>query len=101
MMIYIDALCRCHVSDEGGLRGFDVPFFEGKCAGFVEGYRCVPAGETWTRADGEVFRGEMIAPWRAYTELEKAQLEYELALAKAERQDMLAALEKLGVDEDA
>ena len=79
MMIYIDALCRCHVSDEGGLRGFDVPFFEGKCPEFIEGYRYVPPGETWTRDDGEVFRGEMICPWKDYFRLYVAQLEYELA----------------------
>ena len=101
MKIYIDSQCKCHVNDKGTMRELEQAFFDGKCAEFIEGYRCVPAGETWTRADGEVFRGEMIAPWKAYSELEKAQLEYELALAKAERQDMLAALEKLGVDEDA
>jgi hypothetical protein len=75
------------------LREFDVPFFDGKCDAFIEGYRCVPEGETWTRADGEVFRGEMIAPWKNYTGLYIAQLEYDLA-------DADAALNELGVNID-
>lgn len=92
MMIYIDALCRCHVSDEGGLRGFDVPFFEGKCSEFIEGYRYVPSGETWTRDDGEVFRGVMISPWKDYSKLYLAQLEYEVEQYKIAMTEIETAL---------
>ena len=91
MKIYIDSDYKCHVSDDGTMREFDVPFFDGKCEAFVEGYRYVPEGEAWTRADGEEFRGEMIAPWKNYTELYIAQLEYELA-------DADQALNELGVN---
>lgn len=93
MKIYIDSDYICHVSDEGGMPEFDVPFFDGKCDAFIEGYRYIPADETWTRADGEVFKGEMIAPWKPYTELYIAQLEYDLA-------DADAALTELGVTVD-
>lgn len=94
MKIYIDNDYKCHVSSDGTMREFDVAFFDGKCDAFVEGYRYVPSGETWTRADGEVFKGEMIAPWKNYTELYIAQLEYDLA-------DADAALNELGVTYDA
>ena len=93
MKIYIDSEYKCHVSNDGTMREFDVPFFDGKCQTFIEGYRYIPDGETWERADGEVFRGEMIAPWKNYAELYIAQLEYELA-------DADAALNELGVTVD-
>lgn len=94
MKIYIDSNYKCHVSDDGTMREFDVPFFDGKCDTFIEGYRYVPVGEVWTRADGVEFAGEMIAPWKDYMPLYIAQLEYELA-------DADAALNELGVTVDA
>ena len=94
MKIYIDSEYKCHVSDDGTMREFDVPFFDGKCQAFIEGYRYIPTDETWTRADGVEFKGEMIAPWKNYTELYIAQLEYDLA-------DADAALAILGVNVDA
>lgn len=97
MKIYIDNEYKCHVSNDGNMREFDLPFFDGKCAEFVEGYRYVPSGETWTRADGEVFRGEMIAPWRDYAILAELQALYEEEQAK--QADMQAALAILGVSE--
>ena len=83
MPVSIDSDYKCHVSNDGTMREFDVPFFDGKCNEFIEGYRYVPADETWTRADGEEFKGEMIAPWKNYTELYIAQLEYEVEQYKA------------------
>lgn len=93
MKIYIDNDYKCHVSPSEGLREFDLPFFAGKCQTFIEGYRYVPNGEEWIRSDGEKFKGEMIAPWKNYTELYIAQLEYDLA-------DADAALNELGVNID-
>ena len=61
MKIYIDNECMCHVSNDGTMREFDVPDFDGKCAAYIEGTRYVPAGETWTRADGKVFSGVMVS----------------------------------------
>lgn len=91
MKIYIDNDYKCHVSSDGTMREFDVAFFDGKCDSFIEGYRYVPKDETWEREDGEVFKGEMVSPWKNYTELYIAQLEYELA-------DADAALNELGVN---
>ena len=86
MTIYIDNDYKCHVSDDGTRRAFDVPFFDGKCAEFVEGYRYVPSGETWTRADGEVFTGEMIAPLRGYNELAAIQAAVDRTQAQADEE---------------
>ena len=74
--IYIDSDYRCHVGPGENLREIQTDFFDGKCDVFIEGYRFVPSGETWTRDDGEVFKGEMIAPAVNYTDLEKAQYSY-------------------------
>jgi hypothetical protein len=93
MKIYIDSDYKCHALPGEGLREVDLPFFDGKCDTFIEGYRYVPQGETWEREGGEVFKGEMIAPWKPYTELYIAQLEYDLA-------DADAALNELGVTVD-
>lgn len=78
MKIYIDSEFKCHTSNpDGTFREVETDFADGKCDAFIEGYRFVPAGETWVRSDGKVFRGEMIAPWRDYNELDTAQREYE------------------------
>ena len=71
--------------------------FDGKCRQYIEGYRFVPAGKTWVREDGEVFHGEMVAPWRDYAILAELQALYEGEQAK--KADMVAALEILGVNE--
>lgn len=78
--IYMDSEFRCHVADDGTRKAVETDFFDGKCDAFVEGYRFVPAGESWTREDGEVFHGEMITPWKDFAELDNAQREYERQL---------------------
>ena len=94
MTIYIDSDYKCHVSDDGTMREFDVPFFDGKCETFIEGYRYVPEGEKWVKPNGVFFKGEMIAPWKPYDQLYKAQLEYE----KTQYEAALTAIETaLGV----
>lgn len=78
MKIYIDSEFKCHISNVDGTYGeVETDFFDGKCNAFIEGYRLVPFGESWTRSDGVVFHGEMIAPWKPYRELDDAQREYE------------------------
>lgn len=76
-MIYIDSEFKCHVTNNGTLTAVETDFFDGKCDIFIEGYRFVPEGESWTRSDGVVFLGEMIAPWKDFRELDAAQREYE------------------------
>ena len=92
MTIYIDSDYKCYVSDAEGRRAVETDFFDGKCPEWIESYRFVPADETWTREDGEEFRGEMAAPWKdlgnayaaqaAYVIAQNAQ--YEAALAEIE-----------------
>lgn len=75
--IYIDSDFKCHVTNNGTFTPVVTDAFDGKCDTFIEGYRFVPSGESWVRADGVVFTGEMIAPWKDYNELDSAQREYE------------------------
>ena len=80
----------------GGTWACGIGVFDGKCSRYIEGYRFVPAGESWTREDGQIFAGEMIAPAEDIRILEAAQGAYEEA--QAENADALAALEVLGVE---
>lgn len=98
MKIYIDKDCKCHTANDGTMREFDVPFFDGKCPAFIEGYRYVPEGETWTRPDGEVFTGEMISPAVDSRILEAYQRQYEAMLAEIQIREQ--ALEIVGVTAD-
>lgn len=79
MTIYIDTDYKCHTAPGIGLTAVETDAFDGKCAAYIYGYRFVPDGSTWTRSDGAVFRGEMIAPWKPWEELDIAQREYERA----------------------
>ena len=84
MKIYIDSECCCHTTNKDGtFRQVETDCFDGKCQTFIEGYRFVPVNESWTRSDGAVFHGEMIAPWKPYSELAAAQAQYEADLAEA------------------
>lgn len=87
-IIYIDSDFKCHTSNADGLTQIETDVFDGKCDAYIEGYRFVPAGQTWTRSDGVVFTGEMVAPWKPWAELDAAQREYE-------REQYTALLSKL------
>ena len=104
MTIYIDNDFKCHTSDPDGLyTAVETSAFDGKCAAYIEGYRFVPAGSVWTRPDGVVFPGEMVAPWKNWRELDEAQRGYEkeqYTAMEAELADARAALEILGVRAD-
>ena len=80
--VYIDSDFKCHSTNDGTLTPVDTDFFDGKCDTMIEGYRFVPAGESWARSDGTVFPGEMIAPWKPWEELDAAQRVYERELAE-------------------
>lgn len=101
--IYLDSDFKCHTTDDGTMTPVETDFFDGICDVMVEGYRFVPAGQSWTRHDGAVFVGEMIAPWKPWDALDKAQREYEreqyLAIAE-ELADAREALAMLGVKAD-
>lgn len=91
--IYIDDDFQCHIENDGTMTEVQTDFFDGKCDAFIEGYRFVPAGESWTREDGTVFTGEMVTPWKPFDKLDAAQRQYE----HEQFADMQAALELLGV----
>ena len=76
MTIYIDSDYKCYVSAADGRRAVETDEFNGKCAEWIESFRLVPAGETWTRGDGEVFTGEMLAPWKDLGKAYAAQTAY-------------------------
>lgn len=86
--IYIDSEFKCYVTSGEGLTPIKTDAFDGRCDAYIEGYRFIPAGQTWTRADGTVFTGKMIAPWKSWDELDAAQREFE-------REQYTALLSKL------
>lgn len=105
MTIYIDADYKCYTATADGLTAVDTNYFDGKCQAYIEGYRFVPSGQTWTRPDGVVFEGEMVCPWRPWRELDSAQRAYEheqlesLSAQNAEYEAALSEIEAaLGVN---
>ena len=80
MKIFIDKDFKCHISDDGTMTAIETDFFDGYCDAYIEGFRFVPSGESWTRSDGVVFWGKMITPWKPYSELDAIQREYERQL---------------------
>lgn len=93
MTIYIDSDYKCYVSAAEGRRAIETDAFNGKCPEWIESFRFVPEGETWTRGDGGVFNGEMTASWKDLSEAYAEQAAY----VTAEVEDMRAALDLLGV----
>lgn len=94
MIIYIDSNFKCHTSNDGTMTPVETDFFNNKCTAFIEGYRFIPSGETWIREDGITFNGEMISPWKNYSELDAAQREYE----REQFNEYKESLETLGVE---
>lgn len=98
MTIYIDADYKCHTAPGDGLTSVETDYFDGKCQAYINGYRVVPAGASWTRPDGVVFQGEMVSPWKPWQELDAAQRVYEqeqlesLTAQNAELLDAMAAM---------
>lgn len=92
MTIYVDSDYKCHASATDGCRAVETSLFDGKCPEWIESFRFVPVGETWVKENGEMFRGEMISPWKDLGEAYAAQTayvtaqntQYEAALAEIE-----------------
>lgn len=104
MTIYIDSDFKCRTATADGLTAVETDYFDGKCPAYIEGYRFVPAGASWTRPDGVTFQGEMVCPWKPWWELDAAQRAYEqeqlesLSAQNAEYEAALAEIEAaLGV----
>lgn len=105
MTIYIDSDYKCHTATADDLTAVETNVFDGMCPAYIDGYRFVPAGATWTRPDGVVFQGEMVCPWKPWRELDAAQRAYEqeqlgsLSAQNAEYEAALAEIEAaLGVN---
>lgn len=105
MTIYIDSDFKCHATTADGLTAVETDYFDGKCQAYIEGYRFVPAGASWTRPDGVTFQGEMVSPWKLWRELDSAQRAYEqeqlesLTAQNAEYETALSEIEAaLGVN---
>lgn len=95
--IYIDPEYKCHVANDGKMVALETDAFDGKCDAYIDGYRFVPAGQSWTREDGTVFRGEMIAPWKPFEELDAAQRAYEREMLRQYEQALAEIEAALGV----
>lgn len=102
--VYLDTDFKCYVTSGEGRTQVETDAFDSKGDAYIEGYRFIPSGQTWARADGVVFTGEMIAPWKPWAELDAAQREYEraqyqaLAAQNAEYEAALSEIEEaLGV----
>jgi hypothetical protein len=96
MKIYVKPnTFECYTTNpDGTLLEYNTPFFDSKCATFIEGYRFIPEGQSWIREDGVIFHGEMIAPWKEYDELDNIQRKYEKNLYLEYKE----ALEVMGVE---
>lgn len=92
MTIYIDSDYKCYVSAAEGRRAIETNEFDGKCPEWIESYRFVPAGETWVKPNGEMFRGEMVSPWKDLGEAYAAQAAYVTA-QNAQYEAALTAIE--------
>ena len=92
MTIYIDNDYKCYVSDADGRRAVETDAFNGKCPEWIESFRFVPAGETWAKENGEMFRGEMVSPWKDLGEAYAAQAAYVTA-QNAQYEAALTAIE--------
>ena len=96
--IFLDAEFKCYTSNNSTVKEMlETDFFDGKCDAFIEGYRYVPSGESWTRSDGVVFNGEMVSPWKPYSELDAAQRQYEKGLLEQYKTE-LAELDAVLLD---
>lgn len=73
-MIYIDSEFKCHVSNDGTMTAVETEFFDGKCDAFIEGY-CYESHEN----------SVAVYPVKPYSELDAAQIQYELDIAEAEK----------------
>lgn len=94
MIIYLDSNFVCHLKNDGTMTVAETDFFNDKCSAFIEGYRFIPTGKSWTRSDGVVFHGEMFAPAKDYRALARAQVQYELDEA-AHLEELAALIEDL------
>lgn len=98
--IFIDSDYKCYLTNNDTMTKVETEAFDGKCDAYIEGFRFLPEGEVWTRYDGKVFCGQMISPWKPYSELDAAQRIYERQLIK-EQQETISQNEATIAELDA
>lgn len=98
MTIYIDKDFRCFAEPGEGMEAVQTDFFDGKAPGYIDGYRFIPAGHSWTGEDGTVYRGEAAFPVTDWETLDKIQRVYErerYAAVAAQNAEYEAALSEI------
>lgn len=76
--IYLNEKFECSAYEKADtVMSVETDFFDGKCDAYIEGYRFIPAGHSWTRKDGVVFEGEMMAPFKEMAYLDAVQTAFE------------------------
>ena len=67
--IYLDNNFICHLTNDGTMQEIETDIFDGQADEYIKGYRFIPEGQSWTRSDGTVFYGVMIAPAINYNQI--------------------------------
>ena len=95
MIIYIDKNYKCYTKNTyNNYRIVDVPFFNGKCETFIEGFHFIPYGEKFKKDTGEIVIGPAIFPHKDLILLETIQRLYEEFLVyKQETEQRIRRLE--------
>ena len=94
MTIYLDSDFKCSTTSPSGAGlAVKTDIFAGKCKEYIEGYRFVPSGKTWTWEDGAEFTGEMITPWRDIHQYDAIQRRYNQTLL-AQYEQALTSIEQ-------
>jgi hypothetical protein len=86
--IYLDSNFMCYAKPAEGRQAVETDAFDNLCAAALECYRYIPAGQAWTRPDGQVLHGPFIQPHTPTEVIDGIQRQYEA--------DEAAHLEELG-----
>ena len=73
--IYLDSSFMCYVEPAEGRQAVETGAFDSLCAGAIECYRYIPAGQSWTRPDGRITPGPFIQITKEYSDIQR---QYEL-----------------------
>lgn len=77
-VIFLNSDYQCSVTEKSDtVQSVETDAFDGKCNTYIEGFRFIPEGRSWTRKDGVTFTGEMITPFQDFTYLKAVQALYE------------------------
>ena len=96
MLVFIDKDYKCHTKNLANYRLVNVPYFDGKCETFIEGFRYIPNGEKYKKETGEIITGKALLPFKDLILLETIQRLYEEFLVyKAETNERIKRLESM------